>query len=124
MQQSHDTVEVRRGEARLFVSCPAFASARQLQQGLEVFRRNGPCLHPIEVVTRQIGENMPGRRLEKKLGSQFLGDAGCFVPADSVRDVVGQVFRDTSGCPHSARSHIADVNAFRISYVHGLQLCV
>ena len=73
-EQSQNAVEVRRGEARLWVRCPAFASARQLQQALEVSRRNRPCL----------------------------------------RDVVGQVFRDTSGCPHSARSHIADVNAFRI----------
>src|ERR1700756_4237487 len=81
-----------------------FASARQPQQASEVSRRNGPGLYPIEVVTRQIGENMPGRRLEKKLASQFLGDAGCFVPADSVRDVVCQVFCDTSGCTHSARS--------------------
>jgi len=89
----------------------------------KVSRRNGPCLYSIGVVTRQVGENMSGRRLEKELASQFPGDAGCFVPADSVRDVVGEVFRDTSGCTHSARSHIADVNAFRISYVHGLQLC-
>ena len=113
-EQSQNAVEVRRGEARLWVRCPVFASARQLQQALEVSRRNRLRLHPIEVVTRQIGENMLGRRLEKKLASQFQGDAGCFVPADSVRDVVGQVFRDTSGCPHSARSRIADVNAFRI----------
>ena len=66
---------------------------------------------------------MLGRCLEKKLASQFLRDAGCFVPTDSVCDVVGQVFRDTSGCPHSARSHIAYVDAFRVSYVHGVQLC-
>jgi hypothetical protein len=75
-EQSQNTAELRRGEARLWVRCPAFASARQLQQALEVSQRNGPCLHPIEVVTRQIGENMFGRRLEKKLASQFQGDAG------------------------------------------------
>jgi hypothetical protein len=69
--------------------------------------------------------SLSGRgRLEKELASQFLSDAGCFVPTDSVRDIVSQVLRDTSGCTHSARSHVADVNEFRIPYVHGLQLCV